>query len=252
MTLSKRIKSIFTAFLAIVMILAVVPFSSSAATANVQDVFDFLVNDMGLTPAAACGVLANIQYESDFNYNLTGDSGTSYGICQWHNGRLTNMKNYCDKNGFDWKSLEGQLNFLKYELATNKSDTGYILDKLKNTDNSADGAYKAGYDWCYYFERPANKTAKSENRGNRARDYYWTKYGVTASTDANNIGDVNGDGKVNSSDALVVVQYTVGSKKLSAAQIKVADLDKDGLVTSADALIVLNISAGKESIKSYM
>lgn len=253
MTLSKKIKRVFTAFLAAVMMLAVIPFTASAATADIQTIFDFLVNNMGLTPAAACGVLANIQYESDFNYNLTGDNGTSYGICQWHNERLTNMKNYCSKNGYDWKSLEGQLNFLKYELATNKSDTGYIIDKLKSAENTADGAYKAGYDWCYYFERPANKVAKSENRGARARDYYWPKYGSAAvSAPKVNLGDVNDDGKINSSDALIVCQASVGVKTLTSAQNKAADIDKNGKITSSDSLIILNISAGKESIKSYM
>ncbi|MDO5311663.1 MAG: phage tail tip lysozyme [Clostridia bacterium] len=255
MTLSKKLKRVFTAFLAAVMMLTVIPFTASASTADIDTIFKYLVNDMGLTPAAACGVLANIQYESDFNYNLVGDNGTSYGICQWHNERLTNMKNYCAKNGFDWKSLEGQLNFLKYELATNKSDTGYIIDKLKNVSNNADGAYKAGYDWCYYFERPANKTTKSENRGTRARDYYWPKYSnfaPTVSAPSVSIGDVNNDGKINSSDALLVVQSSVGLKTLTSAQFKAADVDKNGKVTSADSLIILNISTGNESIKSYM
>ena len=30
-----------------------------------------------------------IQHESSFNTQALGDGGTSYGICQWHNGRWT-------------------------------------------------------------------------------------------------------------------------------------------------------------------
>lgn len=252
MTFAKTVKRAVTALLAAVMIFAVIPFTSTAATADVQTVFYFLVEDMGLTPAAACGVLANIEYESEFDYNLYGDSGSSYGICQWHAERLTNMKNYCAKNGYSWQSLEGQLNFLKYELATNKSDTGAIIDKLKDTTNTAEGAYKAGYDWCYYFERPANKASRAENRGNSAMTVYWPKYGANyTKPTAISVGDVNGDSKIDSSDALIVMEASVGSAKLTAAQIKLADIDKDSMVNSSDALIILNIATGKDSVKNY-
>lgn len=52
-------------------------------------IYEFLVSNMGLTSAAACGVIANIQYESGFSPTKLGDHGTSYGICQWHNGRFS-------------------------------------------------------------------------------------------------------------------------------------------------------------------
>lgn len=254
MTSVRKIKRIITALLAAAMIFAVIPFSTSAATGSVKEIFDFLVEEMDLTPAAACGVLANIECESDFNYNLVGDNGTSYGICQWHNERLSNMKSYCNRNGLDWESLEGQLYFLKYELSTNKSDTGYILDKLKGIKNNADGAYEAGYDWCYYFERPANKTSKADSRGTKAMNTYWPKYGAgyVASAETEVLpGDVNGDGKINSNDALMVVENSVGSRKFTSGQSKLGDVDGNGKVTSTDALIILNISTGKDSVKNY-
>lgn len=254
MTSARKIKRVISAILVAALIFAVMPFSASAAKGSVQEIFDFLVEEMDLTPAAACGVLANIEYESDFDYNLYGDSGSSYGICQWHNERLSNMKSYCNKNGLDWQSLEGQLYFLKYELSTNKSDTGYILDKLKGIKNNADGAYEAGYDWCYYFERPSNKASRADSRGTKAMDVYWPKYGanyVASSEPEITLGDVNGDGEVNSSDALMVVESSVGAKKLTSAQTKLGDIDGNGKVTSADALIILNISTGKDSVKNY-
>ena len=55
-------------------------------------------------------------------------------------------------------------------------------------------------------------------------------------------GDVDGDGKVNSSDALAVLQYAVGQKKtIDKAK---ADLNGDGLINSSDALIILQICVG--------
>ena len=56
-------------------------------------------------------------------------------------------------------------------------------------------------------------------------------------------GDVNSDGNVNSSDALAILQYSVGSnpKKFNK---NVADMNEDGNINSSDALIVLKISVG--------
>ena len=57
-------------------------------------------------------------------------------------------------------------------------------------------------------------------------------------------GDVNSDGKVNSSDALLVLQHAVQSIKLSSAQIKIADMNSDNKINSHDALMILQKSVG--------
>ena len=250
MTFTKNLKRVLAVIIAAALIVVVLPFSSFAAS-NVQTIYDFLITKMGLNSAAACGVLANIECESDFNNHLWGDNGTSYGICQWHNERLTNMKNYCSRNGLDWTSLEGQLYFLKYELSTNKADTGYILDKLQNIPNNANGAYTAGYNWCYYFERPANKEARSDSRGSLAQNSYWPVYGNKPASSTVSLGDVDNNGVINSSDALMIVESSVGKRTLTADQKKAADINHDGYVTSTDALIVLNCSAGGDRISNY-
>ena len=59
-------------------------------------------------------------------------------------------------------------------------------------------------------------------------------------------GDVNGDSKVNSADALLILQHVVGMKQLTSKQIGIADLTKDGIINSADALDVLLIAVGKK------
>ena len=56
-------------------------------------------------------------------------------------------------------------------------------------------------------------------------------------------GDVNSDGNVNSSDALAILQYSVGSNPKSFNK-NVADMNDDGNINSSDALIVLKISVG--------
>ena len=253
------IKRIALVFLSIAMIVCCIPFTASAAPANAKTIFEFCIKELKLNKAGACGVLANIEAESDFNPNLYGDGGDSYGICQWNLSRFDNLISFCNKNGYNWKTLTGQLYFLKYELTNNKSDTGYILDKLKNVSNTAQGAYTAGYDWCYYFERPANKAAKSESRGYKAQNSYWPEFkNYTLPTEVKptpapsyKLGDVNSDGKINSNDALDILRYSTGASKFSATQLKAGDLNRDGKVNSNDALIVLSISTGKTSTANY-
>lgn len=143
---------------------------------NEHTVFNFLKQIMGLNTAAATGVLANIARESSFRPTALGDGGTSYGICQWHAGRYTNLKNWCSQNGKDYTTLDGQLWYLKNELE--KSYTG-VLNYIKGVADSAQGAYDAGYYWCKRFEVPADTENNSVKRGNLAKDTYYPKYAGT-------------------------------------------------------------------------
>ena len=43
-------------------------------------------------------------------------------------------------------------------------------------ENSADGAYDAGYDFCYNFEAPSNRASKSDTRGSYAKTTLWNRY----------------------------------------------------------------------------
>lgn len=60
------------------------------------------------------------------------------------------------------------------------------------------------------------------------------------SASARVLGDVNNDKKANSSDALKILQYSVGI--IDEINEKSADVNCDGQINSVDALIVLNIS----------
>ena len=142
---------------------------------NEQKCFNYFKNNMGLNTAGACGIMANIKYESGFRPNVYGDGGTSYGICQWHNTRFTNLKNYCSKNKLDYTSIEGQLHFLQYELENNYKS---LISYIRKVANTSQGSYNAGYKFCYDFERPENKSTKSVTRGNYAKTYF-NKYNTT-------------------------------------------------------------------------
>lgn len=55
-------------------------------------------------------------------------------------------------------------------------------------------------------------------------------------------GDINNDGTVNSSDALIALQFAVGS--ITEIDKVAADMDNDGLINSNDALAILRTSVG--------
>lgn len=178
----------------------------TVGTDNEHTVFNFLKQIVGLNTAGAVGVVANISRESSFRPDALGDGGTSYGICQWHAGRYTNLKNWCSQNGKDYKSLDGQLWYLKNELE--KSYTG-VLNYIKGVANTADGAYNAGYYWCKHFEIPADTENSSVTRGNIAKNTYYPKYaGATVTTPATNSDTVY---TVKSGDTLSAIAAKYGT-----------------------------------------
>lgn len=170
------IKRITAALLVLLFAATIIPqtqVSAASAATNEKLVYNYLVGKLGFNTAAACGLMANIKHESGFNISETGDGNTSYGLFQWHAGRKSRLINYCKSNGLNYKSVEGQLTYFQYEL---KSSYKKVYTYLKSVDNSASGAYKAGYYFCYYYEIPANRKVKAGNRGALARDTFWKKY----------------------------------------------------------------------------
>ena len=58
------------------------------------------------------------------------------------------------------------------------------------------------------------------------------------------LGDVNGSGVVDSSDALIILSADVGINVTSFCPINCGDVNTDGLVNSSDALIILSYDVG--------
>ena len=173
MIIMRKMKVLFSTLLVLAtMAICMVP---AFATSNKDRVYNALVNE-GLSSAAACGIMANIEKESSFNPSA-GSSGGAYGLCQWTGSRKSNLYSYCSKNGYSSSSVEGQVKFLMYELRNNYSS---LLNTLKNVGNNSDGAYNAGYRFCYDFERPANKASKASQRGSLASSSYWPSYKTVA------------------------------------------------------------------------
>ena len=173
------LRFVVAAALFVALLLPLSPGAHGADLGTERSVFEFLTTELGLNSAAACGVLANIEAESNFILTSYGDGGTSYGLCQWHDGRFDALQSFCLLQGYDYWSLEGQLNYLAYELRTRYQSTYAALRRVANT---SDGAYEAGYAWCVNFEVPANREEKGVIRGRTAQFKYWLRYGDSAVT----------------------------------------------------------------------
>ena len=62
-------------------------------------------------------------------------------------------------------------------------------------------------------------------------------------TAAPQLGDVNGDGYIDSADAMLCLRSAVGLKKLTEEQKSAADVNKDGFVDAGDAIMILRYDA---------
>lgn len=106
---------------------------------------------------AVAALMANIQAESSFNIGAEGDHGTSYGLCQWHNGRKSRLKEYCGSN---YNTAECQLDYLMHELKNSYKDVYQNL--------IADGtSWNMANYFCVNFERPAKTKITCTNRANQ-------------------------------------------------------------------------------------
>ena len=120
------------------------------------------LKNSGISDNGVVALLTNINAESSFNPTLIGDGGTSYGLCQWHNSRWTDLKNSFPSN---WQTIDGQLSFLFQELS------GGYASLYSSLNTGSESASTLTYNFCYYFERPANKDSRCRGRSNNSSTF---------------------------------------------------------------------------------
>ena len=152
------------------------PTAASSAPVNVVpnssdpkgQIYNFLTGSMGLSKAQACGVLANMHRESRFN--STADNGLGYyGFCQWGGERKDNLFKWCENNGYDATTIDGQLHFLQYEMPLYYPNTTAQLRACPNDEEGARRAcwiFAIGYEVAgeYYAEMSMDKAAEYLNQ----------------------------------------------------------------------------------------
>ena len=91
----------------------------ASLSANVHDVhahtYQFLT-DNGFAPIQACGIMATIKINSDFDPIAASPNDLGYGLCQWTGVRLERMDKFAKEIGKPIDSAETQLLFMMEEL----------------------------------------------------------------------------------------------------------------------------------------
>ncbi len=148
--------------------------SASAAedpAANEKEIYTYLTGEMGLNTAAACGIMANIYYETNF----IADKSVSgyYGLFMYWSGLANELKTWCVDNGYDSSTVQGQMKFFDYKMEASYQT---LLSSLSSIANTADGAYSAADLFWRQFERPANANYEANKRGTYASGTLFPKY----------------------------------------------------------------------------
>lgn len=121
----------------------------------------------------SAGIVTSLMHESGNSLKTTavGDHGTAWGIAQWRGIRRRGLNQMCGTNS---DSIVCQTNFILTELE-NRNHSVYsegsktsVLNRLLKTNS----AYDAAWIWTYYYEIPANRKAKSEERASKAESVY--------------------------------------------------------------------------------
>lgn len=134
-----------------------------------QMIFVFCTKDMGLPKSAACGIMANIRFESSFSPAAREANGIGYGLVQWSFGRRTNLESWCNEMGYLPSEFNAQMIFMDEEFNRHFVK---VLEELYSASEDIDGAREAAETVCYRYEAPANTEAQAHLRADYAASLY--------------------------------------------------------------------------------
>lgn len=155
------------------------------ADTRVGAAIDFLIKQ-GFTPNQAYGIVGNLQVESYDSLDPTASDGHAFGIAQWQDSRLEDLKEFARENGSDYTAFETQLAFLVYELQHKERDNWQkVLSKAVNNTPE---------EYASYFDQYVERSSQEHNwvRQQKARALADNGYGdedKTADNRANKIMD---------------------------------------------------------------
>lgn len=151
---------------------------------NAEKAWNYFIS-LGLSPEQTAGILGNLQQESGIEPTRENYIG-AYGIAQWLDGRLTNLKNWSLSKGLDYRTLEAQLQFIWQELQT--SENAAYQDLIAQTTVAG-----AATSFSKKFERPGAAEANIPRRIAFAEGFY-KKYSGNVPTDLVSAADCGENG----------------------------------------------------------
>ena len=203
------------------------------------------VDDSGSTDSGA----EIVKVVCDGGLTLRKEPGTSSSILEYidKGEYLTRIeKNSANKNGYIWDKVVTDSGTTGY-VARGDDDEDYI--RVVGNTASGDGFETSGSNLvCEPDVTVSNITSKlsgavvKDSKGKKVTsgnigtgytiEYDGEKYTVVK------LGDVNGDGKVNSGDTLALKQHVAKVKSITDSNYKkAADVNRDGKINSGDSLI---------------
>lgn len=140
------------------------------AKTRVGAAIDFLVKQ-GFSVNQAYGIVGNLQVESYDSLDPTASDGHAFGIAQWQDDRLEDLKQFARDNQSDYTAFETQLAFLVYELQ--HKERGNWQKVLSESVNGTPEEYAS------YFDKYVERSSQEHNwvRQQKARALANNGYG---------------------------------------------------------------------------
>ena len=89
-------------------------------TADRQKIWT-LIQSAGYKDICVAGIMGNMYAESRFDTEAVNSKSGAYGLCQWLGPRKEALMSHCSSKGLDYTSVEGQISYLLYEMATTEA-----------------------------------------------------------------------------------------------------------------------------------
>lgn len=186
--------------------------------------------------------------ENSFGFILTKDGLKADKALKAYGFNMTPVGEYAEKNGLTYISIDPP------ELPEFTVDSS--VPAKVDRENKVIYLYQLGMASADFIEKLPADTFKSVSIENEviangtvielATEELTDKYTIVVP------GDTNGDGSVNSLDALALLNHAVENALLEGSALYAGDINADGTINSGDALIALQISVGQASLDSFL
>lgn len=225
----KKFSRITSVFMAIVMMMSLLTFNSAAASITKMEIVSLPTK-------------TTFYQGADWDYGYWKfPEGDGLGVFTPRDGVISFMHQggyfsfYQDRGMLDMNGLvvkvtysDGKTKNIAYEET--QHSTGAVTQNMLVSPKG--GEYKVGENTVevYFESAPAVYTTYKIN--------------IVEGEQPAAKGDINLDNKINSSDALLVLQHSVKLITLTAEQSEIADMNSDSNINSLDALMILQKSVG--------
>jgi len=122
-----------------------------AENVNIKKAYNYMINNLGYSDVIARALIGNFMQESNLDPNAKNSIGAT-GVAQWLGPRLKELKKQPN-----WKTLEGQLDFMHKEFQTTEKKAWNAISKAKNISEATIAVSEN-------YERPGKEEANNENR----------------------------------------------------------------------------------------